>query len=255
MKVLKIFVFSISLLFSFEGMAARIGGKDWTDLARNLTGDSDAVRQRSLNKLRALKNLNQILIQEIRKPIFKNGRIDTQKLLAFDVITALGKKELLPILKNESLQDPTGYTYHTMNTLLTADQVDEVVHFYYRRLMNYPSSSAVKLALLDTLGRMGFEFSLAELRHFNRNASNEVKSALLTYMRQIMILRNRPLYQELLPEFMVADAFEIRIQTLYLYEELFRTKKLSLAQAGLTCAKDPSKTIQHFCKKILSLYS
>ena len=28
MKVLKIFVFSISLLFSFEGMAARIGGKE-----------------------------------------------------------------------------------------------------------------------------------------------------------------------------------------------------------------------------------
>ena len=202
-----------------------------------------------------MKELDLILKQEIQKPAFQKGKIDTQKLLAFDIITALNKKELLPLLKNASLQDTTGYTYHTMNTLLTAENIDEMIQFYYRRLMNYPSSAAVKIALLDTLGRMGFEFSVAELRHLNRNASNEVKSALLTYLRQIMILRNRALYQELLPEFMVADAFEIRMQTLYLYEELLRGRKIKLSQASLSCDKDQNKTIQHFCRKILALYS
>lgn len=254
MKYLRVLVFSLMMISNFKVWSARKSPDNWSKWARDLTGESESVRQKSLKRLRAVKNLNQILANEVRAPAFRNGKINTQKLLAFDVIAALKKKELLPLLMNESLRDPTGYTYHTMNTLLTVDNIDEVTRLYYRHLMNFPNSSAVKIALLDTLGRMGFELSLIELRRLNREATNEVKSALLSYLREIMILRNQVLYQELLPEFMTADSFEIRIQTLYLYEELLRENKMKIAKAGLVCEKDQNKTVQNFCLKIRGLY-
>lgn len=228
---------------------------DWVKMARNLTGESESVRQKSLKRLRAMKDLDQVLTAEIEKPAFENGKLNTQRFLALDIVTALKRKSLMPVLISQSLADATASIYHTMNTLMTSQNVDSMMTLYHDRLLSYPSSNTVKIALLDTLGRTGFELSLAELRYLNRNASFEVQSGILSYMRGIMFLKNRLLYQNMMSEIMIAGSFEIRMQTLFLYEELLSQKKLKLKDASLQCLQDTNKAIQNFCKKLVGSYS
>lgn len=261
MPSFKIFFAVMVLTLGSSVMAARkktgIPKKsiEWISLARSLTGESGWIRQRALNRLRAMKELDEILTYEIRRSVFQNGKLNTQRFLALDVITALDRKNLMPVLLSESLTDSTGYTYHTINTLLSSHNADQIIRRYHDHLMSYPTSSAVKLALLDTLGRMGFELSLSELRHLNQNASNDVRSGLLSYLREVMILKNRLQYQQLFSEFIMTGSFEVRMQALYLFEELLAQKKLKFKETGLHCESQRNKTIQKFCKKLASSYS
>lgn len=233
----------------------KVKSVDWVAMAKNLTGESESVRRKALKRLRAMKSIDETLAREIKRPVFQEGKLNTKRFLALDVIAALKRQSLMPVLISESFSDSTGYTYHTMNTLMTTENADSLVRLYHRRLVSYPASSAAKLALLDTLGRMGFELSLSELRQLNRNSSDEIKSGLLSYLRELMILKNRILYQEFLPEIMVASSFEVKMQALFLFEELLDKKKMKFKDADLQCAKDTNKVIQNFCKKITGSFS
>jgi hypothetical protein len=241
------------ILMLFESRLVEARSTDWVTLARRLTGESETIRQRSLKQLGAIKNLDSILTDEIHQPTMLNGHLNTRKFLAFDVIVALQRRSMMPVLVKESLTDEAGATYHTMNALLTSENGPAQIRLYHARLVSHPNSDAVQITLLDTLGRSGFELSLSEVRRLNTAGSIEVKAGLLSYLREMMILKNHQQYQELLPELMNENSYELKMQTLFLAEELMNQKKLNLKETRWGCLKDSDMKIQIRCKKIAGM--
>ena len=241
------FLFFIVSLFS----DAKKVSSDWTVNARRLTGESDRIAENALKNLRATSDLDILLKGELKNASVTNGKLNTAHFFAFDVISALHKKQLMPDLIASSKADQTGYAYHAMNTLIDAANGQSLIQIYHDRLTSNKMTIPVQLALLDTLGRVEHKLSLDELKEINAKASTEMKSGLLNYLREMMILKNHPEYKEFLPPFLKEPSFEIKMQALFLFDELLKQKKMRFSGDVSTCLVDPNMTIQNFCKRVV----
>jgi hypothetical protein len=240
--------------FFFWGLtvfsSANIKAPEWIFVARRLTGESDKVRSKSLIWLRSSKTLKFSLNNELQRPTVSDGRITTSHFLAFDVITALQLFDFVPQLISTSLADETGFTYHTLNTLFNSENAEHIVQFYKKQLFAESSSVPAKMAVLDSLSRMGVELTVAQLLALKLNPSIELKSTVLNYIREMSIVKNKFFYNDLLAEFLRESSYEIKMQSLFILKELQNKKNVLLGDKDLACVNDPNKSIRVFCLEL-----
>jgi hypothetical protein len=217
----------------------------WTEPARRLIGEPDAVTKRSIAELRRDKALP----EKLKKAL---GTKD--HFLALDVISTLKMRELVPTLLAFAERDRTGYSYHALNGLIERKDEERVTKLYVERLAKEKTSLASKMALLDTVGRFGTDVPTEVLNRLLVEDAAEVRSAALYYLRNGILLRRR---QELYPFLKSAakdPTFQIRLQTLYLVSEIpleDRRARADLFNSLFeSCAADTNALVKSLCTDI-----
>ncbi len=241
------------LILYILGTHLVFGATRWQDHARRLTGESDSIRNRALEKMKEMKHLDIALRDEIKSPPQKKGRLETSHFLAFDVITSLGRQSLFSDLVSQSLFDETGYSIHTMNTLLNEKNGLSTIKFYHEQLTSSKVSPATRMALLDTLGRLGFKLTNQELKALKKTSSIQEKSSILSYMRTMALLKNIPPESDLLFEFLDESSVELKMQSLFLSEELRKNKGRAFINAFPDCQKQALPEVKEYCLKIAGI--
>src|ERR1035437_1654974 len=114
MGSLKLFHSAALIAFFFiatESQATEPRSSSWSREALRLTGESDAVHNRALTRIRRIPRIQEILRKELIGP---------QKALALDVISALPMRSLLPDLLELAKKDESGFFYLAANNLIAA---------------------------------------------------------------------------------------------------------------------------------------
>jgi len=217
----------------------------WTDHARRFTGESARVREKSIKALKADPNLE----RKLRSAYGTNDHF-----LALDVISVLRLRSLLPFLRDASIRDRTGFSYHVMNSLLTKKELPAYRDLYLERLANPKSSPAAKMAILDSLPRFRAEVPVSRLVAIFRDPSPEVRGSALAFARHQVLSERRPEYIEILKPAIEDDAFQVRLQALYFLGEI--PKRLRTARAKEfdeiigRCRQDPVASVRNLCQEL-----
>ncbi len=231
---------AILTTLSAEASAA-IG--DWRSEARRFTGESEQVRARSIERLRADGELNDKLRAAFGTP---------DQFLAFDVISALRIRELLPALIEYSQRDESGYSYQVMNSLVGPAEAATLRKIYRERLGARETSLASKVGLLDSLSRTSENLGVPRTVQLLSTEAPEVRSAALEYVRSRLLRRGRPEYLPAVRLPLVSQDRLLRIQALYLLSEL--PAELRIAQPSIfvlakeICVSDPSLRTERVCE-------
>lgn len=156
-------------------------GDAWEQSALRLSGESDRVYRQAISRLKSIPHLN----EKLKQALDENSR---RTFLALDVISTLKIEALLPKLITSSEKDSSGFFYLAINTFLDATHVQAITTLYLDRLHNRQTSSASKIVLLDTLGRLQVRIPESELQKIlNREDEPEVRSAVLYYLRSLWL--------------------------------------------------------------------
>jgi hypothetical protein len=216
---------------------------DWSREALKLTGESDLSRDQALKVLRRHPNIKKILKEQLQ-----TGK----RALALDVISALHFKNFIPTLLALAPEDETGATYLTINTLLTPKNAVKVIATYRTRLASetHPASLTV---LLDTLGALAVQLPEKQLQGLLKSDSFEVRSAVVSYLRALVLRHKKPRYAALLKDVLVTSPFQLRIQGIYFASELESKSFASLkGELHRICTKDYQKPVIKACQEKLS---
>lgn len=198
------------LLFFF--LLPQAHAKSWKYWAR-YTGPAEKKRPQAISELKKIKNLNELLIQQMGT--------DSQGL-ALDVISALNKQELIPQLMGKIPEDDTGFLVLTLNALLTTENYKSVLNEYKKLIENKHEilSAANLVSLLEPMGRMGRAIKMDTLKVLVKHNYPEVRSAALNYARTILVEHNRSGYY---PLFQIArndKTWQIRKQIEFFLREI-----------------------------------
>jgi hypothetical protein len=217
----------------------------WTEPARRLIGEPDAVRRTSIAELRRDKGLP----EKLRKAL---GTKD--HFLALDVISTLEMRNMVPTLLAFAERDRTGFSYHALNGLIETKDREQVAKLYVERLTKPKTSLASKMAILDTLGRLGTDIPTDVLNRLLVEDSAEVRSAALYYVRDGILLRRRQELYPFLKSAVMDKAFQMRVQTLYLISEIPIEERRSRAEffGSLleSCAADANAAVKSLCLEV-----
>lgn len=187
---------------------------NWEDWANRLTGESDYVRTQSILHLKSTLNLENILRHELTGP---------RKFLVLDVIAALKLNSLLKDLLKISKIDQSVFFYNTINILITDSNQSAILNEYNYRLMQKNTSAGVKVVILDTFTRIGFDLKRKDIESLLfYDPSPEVRSASLNYLRDQFLkkeFKHKDIY--LLKRVLHQNPFQVRIQALYIIAELY----------------------------------
>lgn len=220
---------------------------EWTTHARRFTGESWKVRDSAIQSLKKDKKLPEKLKQAFGT---------TDHFLALDVITTLKLHSLLSFILASSDRDKTGYSYHTVNAIMWASDKKEVVATYLERLDRKNTAPAAKMTILDSLSRMNVEIPLDMSKRILESEEPEVRSALLSLVRAAALTRAQYENLSLLSDFMKDEAFQIRMQTIFLVSEIpetVRAREASLFQEIFArCEKDPVAQVKAVCLSVKS---
>ena len=209
---------------------------EWAKHALRLSGESDAVRAQSIQRLRALPDIQKTLLTEVEGP---------QRHLALDALTALELHDAVPELIRLSETDHDGVIYLAINALATKDHLPVLVDIYQRRLPR--AGGPAKVVLLDTLGRMGAKVPEKTLRRMMASALPEVRSAVLYYARLMAVRKNDTSYVVLLGEAVQGQPYQLRAQAWAALSEL----KGGAAGPWLThCASEKNAEVKALCARI-----
>lgn len=193
----------------------------WFYLAERLSGESDAAHKQTIASLRAIPDLTNVLTRQIQGA---SPKPDTKTFLAFDVIATLGMHDLLPVLRDFSQKDKSGYSYHAMNSLITASNQSEIVALYRDRAVAANTSPAARIALIDTLARLNSLLDVGDVKRLLRHPSIEVRATTLGYLRSFLLRGKQPGYAELV-QIPIADGPQrLKLQAEYLLHELSEPK-------------------------------
>lgn len=221
------------------------GAASWTDHALRFTGESDAVRVRSIDALKK----NPDLLRELKRAL---GRRD--HFLALDVISVLGLKSMVPDLLSFASKDRTGYSYHVISSLIEEKDYDRIGQIYLDRLDEAKTSPAAKMAMLDAAARMEITLGPERTRRLLREESPEVRSSVLSLFRTEILRRNYQRGLDVIETTIADPAFQIRIQTLFLVSELpgkIRRANLSLIEGVFErCRRDPVPSVKVLCETV-----
>lgn len=216
------------LLLLVITLSAAHAADDWRAYARRLSGEAKHVRVEMIEKLKAVPNLDGHLRSAFRGP---------DRFLAFDVLSALEKREFLDEILKLIPQDPSGFAVHAANSLSRSDDRMKLVDSY-RALMEDPRSTApTRMALFDTLGRLGAllneDICQAGLQH----PSPEVRSAALHYLRHaILKLGRRDWVNRLEPALQKIQPWQLRAQAIFVVSEIPVRERRGLIRKTLPAA-------------------
>jgi hypothetical protein len=221
---------------------------DWKLLARRFTGESDWIRKDSIDQIRKIPNLENLLKKELSGP---------DKFIVLDVIATLRLSGLLPDLIKYSEHDDTGFFYHALNALMTSTSLKlKLSQLYYSRLLNVNTPPAAKVAILDTLGRLNVSISRADLKYLLLDdTSPEVRSAALYYLRNQF---TNKLEQErdllLLKAVLDSEPYQIRLQTIYFLSELNTQYQNTWLPFLKSCLTDKNPEVKKSCIDLYQRY-
>ena len=211
--------------------------KTWSREALKLTGESNFVRSVAIKNLQRIPNLPEILLREIKGP---------QRALALDVITALQIKTLVPRLLELAVNDDSGQTYLTIDTLITADNISQVLEVYQRRLLCRwwcaPISAAAKIVVIETLGRTETMLSAARLRWLFRENTFEVRSAVLRYTRRFLLRGEHIEFLEIVHLALSSQPHQVRSQARFLLADYQAKVRAGARSLGKNQSRNELKT-------------
>lgn len=222
---------------------------DWSVHARRFTGESERVRDRSIEALRKEPNLKARLEEALGTP---------KHFLALDVIVALELKDMAPVLLRFSEEDETGYSYHALNAILTPQNQRDVLKAYRERLeaQRKPGgrklSPAAQVALIDAMTRAGLDLDPGLVEAFLTDVEPEVRSSGLYYVRMALLKKRRYDGLKLLAVALADPAFQIRMQALYVVSELSDAARgrRAIQDALRNCAKEDFEEARVFCDSL-----
>ncbi|MCB0405053.1 MAG: hypothetical protein KDD51_09720 [Bdellovibrionales bacterium] len=224
-------------------VAAKAGAAEtaeWLRHAERLTGESEAVRERAIRRLKNVPGLEGQLTIALTGP---------DRFLAVDVIATLKLKNLLPLLIDLSRIDDTGTTYLAMNALMDKDNAPLLTKLYKDRLLaNPPPALAARMVIIDTFGRIGFQLAAQELNQLYSRGIYEVKSAVVAYAR----LRLRAgvgieAHSEFLKAALKSPYQQLRLQALYAIKDLPSAQQSPWRERLETCVGDRQEKVRELC--------
>jgi len=214
---------------------------DWSRLALRLSGESGEVRESILLRLRQMPNL---------EPSLRAALTGPQKFLALDAISALSLEALLPDLLAMARTDETGSFYNAINTLTTRANERQISQLYRDRLWERECPEAAKVVLLDTLGRTQAILDPEKLRSFLADPYPEVRSAVLSYARQMLLRGRKDEYLPLETAALAGKPASLRVQAVFLAAELKPALRQRLAAALGSCGQDPAAEVREACRRL-----
>ncbi len=231
----------IALLFILASWTPSANGAvSWQMQASKLTGYSEAIRNEALV---ALKKTPQI------QDKLKAALTTSDRYLALDVMSALGLHSMVGHLLEVSEKGDDGAIHLTINTLVSGDNIQPVLEKYVLRLRR-SQAPAVKVAILDYLGRLGHRLGEADLAALARSSSFEVRSAALYYARLMLGKLRKADYYHVFRRTLQDAATPLRIQTIYTLQELPFETPAEWKNLEVLCSKDPVEEVRRLCKEL-----
>lgn len=216
----------VALIFLCGSPAS--AGLPWTSLARQV-GQSEKGRPEAIRQLRAMKDLNSVLLEALDS---------SHRALALDVISALHLKDLIPELLDRIDGDSDGFLVLTLNSLLAPDNKNTICEAYSRKitdddLTDYSPGAIV--AMLEPLGRLGIALTKPTVAVLLEHPYPEVKGATISYMRAMLLsstgaATGSAAYAELLLRALTLKPYQVRLQSVSLIAELSRRGKFKSAE-------------------------
>lgn len=160
--------------------------KPWQYWAR-YTGPAEKKRPQAISELNKIENLDALLLKQLGT---------NNQGLALDVISALGKQDLIPQLIKKIPEDDSGFLILTLNALLSKSNYKSVLTKYKKMLETQSEtlSAANIVALIEPMGRMGCAIEMSSLKTLIKHPYPEVRSAVLNYARTILVKYNKSGY-------------------------------------------------------------
>lgn len=199
----------------------------WIDLAKRFSAESSDVHNQSIQKLRALPDLNRQLRAILQAATDGTSLLSTPTFLAFDVISTLKLGELLPDLLQFSETDRSGFSYHAINALITPDNRRQIIERYRARLANSATSPAARMALLDTLGRLQTSVDSQVVEQLAQDPAEGTRSALVNYLRSFLLRGEESGSLKIIRRMAEEGSLPLQIQVIYLLSELTPQTRLS----------------------------
>jgi HEAT repeat protein len=218
------------LLLLFVILNAAYATDDWRAYARRLSGEAKHVRVEMIEKLKAIPNLDGHLRSAFRGP---------DRFLAFDVLSALEKRDFLDEILKLIPQDPSGFAVHAANSLSRPDDRMKLVDTYRGLLTDPRPTAPTRMALFDTLGRLGALLSEEVCQSGLKDPSPEVRTSALHYLRHaILKLGQRDWVKRLEPALQRNQPWQVRAQTVFLISEIPARERRGLIRKTLPAACD-----------------
>lgn len=213
----------------------------WPELALRLTGESDEVRQRSLEKMRAMPNLETELRAALRTE---------KRHLAIDAIGALKLESLLPDLLALAEEDVSGFVHLGINALSGSRTASRILRSYKDRIeavKGYSLPMPVQVILIDELGRAGVALDPRLLVHRIRWSEYEVKSAVVAYAKRLLVTHLRQEYLPVLEEAASAKPWQVRAEALLALAQVKPSIGKPAAIIWSACEKDARAEVRELC--------
>lgn len=226
----------------------------WTSLAREV-GQSEEHRDRFIQTLRHLPHLS----TDLRVALSSK----TDRPLALEVIDALNLQNLLPDLVARVQQDNDGFTAVAVNGLMTEKSSRAILQKYASLLE--PSkishlSAPVIVALLEPLGRLNTKLPRATLLRLSKDASPDVRSALLYYLRVMALKNSSTTHLDLVTDMTRAPEVQLRLQAISVTAEIdtsrheFKIPALkTLSELNTLCLREAGSTLKEACLSFLAV--
>lgn len=232
------------LLWFFMGLATACAEEDWRVYARRLSGEAKHVRSEMIEALKAVPNLDGYLRVAFQGP---------ERYLAYDVLSALEKREFLDEVLKLIPTDSSGFAVHAANSLSTAEQRMKLIEAYRKHLDDAKTSAPARMAMFDTLGRLGAQLSEETCQQSLEHESFDVRAAALLYLRQAVLRQGRRDWtSRVAPALDTAQPWQIRAQALFLLSELAPKERRGLVRKYLpaACEGIPKSEPERICHSL-----
>ena len=215
---------------------------DWAKAARSLTGEGDAGRATALQKLKAMPGIEATL---------KEALEGEQRFLALDAIVALGLDSLFDDVLRMSAADRSGFSCLALDALAGPSRLPALAQTYRERLLDRGTSAAAKVVILDSLVRMRERLHPDLLGALLEDASPEVRSAALYYLRGSLVTYRDPELVPLLRRVLEGRlSRQLRVQALALVSELSEGELSSLGPVKIACSGDLPANLESACERL-----
>jgi hypothetical protein len=237
-------------VFLFSITAHSAPQPSWPQLARQVgMGETEKTRLAAVRSLRAMKNLNTVLLEALETP---------NRSLALDVIAALDLNSLVPTLLERVSADEDGFLVLTLNSLLNNDNKANVLTAYADVIGNgrtRPASAAAIVGMLEPLGRLGIVLPKSTVSALLEHEFDEVRSATLLYVRVMTLTHGRYEYTQFGMKAFRSAPFQLRLQALFLMDEFTRRaeakESVDIPAISNLCDKEKAPAVKTRCHDLV----
>lgn len=216
----------------------------WIDEALRLTGESDFVRERSLQRLKARPQL---------KAELRSGLVGSHRALAIDVIVALKLKEFLPDLMKLSRDDRDGFMHFAIYALTDNQARAQVAAELKSRLSEQGGrklSAGAKVAILDILSLWRERLAHEDLLWLLRDESPEVRMASVAFAKSYLLHSKNEGYAQVIEQAAKSQPYQLRLRAYYAVAEIPKQNRASLQRILTDCSRDQRIEVRSSCPTI-----